>query len=185
MLAKASNDCSPPTRKDSCRSNSCGSACLGCAGANRRLVLSCRRSPTRPATGLHSCAWSRPSQHSSLVCAVLLKRLMSLNASESYASWLKTFSWGTTPSPFVTASRSPRVRSKTRARSEKAQITFCVRGVISPLLANIYLHYAFDLWVNVWRKKWTHGEVVVIRYADDSVPRAQRQQNLLWECATA
>src|SRR5258708_16723363 len=107
MLAKASNDCSRPPRKDSCRSNSCGSACLGCAGANRRLVLSCRRSPTRPTTGLHSCAWSRPSQHSSLVCAVLLKRLMSLNASESYASWLKTFSWGTTPSPFVTASAVP------------------------------------------------------------------------------
>src|SRR3979490_1680336 len=27
-------------------------------------------------------------------------------------------------------------------------------SVISPLLANVYLHYAFDLWVNVWRKKW-------------------------------
>src|SRR6202171_6448311 len=42
-------------------------------------------------------------------------------------------------------------------------------SVISPLLANIYLHYAFDLWVNVWRKKWAHGEVVVIRYADDII----------------
>ena len=42
-------------------------------------------------------------------------------------------------------------------------------SVISPLLANIYLHYAFDLWVNVWRKKWAQGEVVVIRYADDSI----------------
>ncbi len=30
-------------------------------------------------------------------------------------------------------------------------------SVISPLLANVYLHYAFDLWVNVWRKKWAHG----------------------------
>jgi len=39
------------------------------------------------------------------------------------------------------------------------------------LLANIYLHYCFDLWVNVWRKKWAHGEVVVIRFADDSAPR--------------
>ena len=58
-------------------------------------------------------------------------------------------------------------------------------SVISPLLANIYLHYAFDLWVDVWRKKWAQGDVVVVRYADDSVPRAQRQQNLLWECATA
>jgi group II intron reverse transcriptase/maturase len=41
-------------------------------------------------------------------------------------------------------------------------------SVISPLLANIYLHYAFDLWVNVWRQKWAQGEVVVIRYADDT-----------------
>jgi group II intron reverse transcriptase/maturase len=58
-------------------------------------------------------------------------------------------------------------------------------SVISPLLANVYLHYAFDLWVNVWRKKCAQGEVVVIRYADDSVPRAQRQQNVLLECVTA
>jgi hypothetical protein len=36
-------------------------------------------------------------------------------------------------------------------------------SVISPLLANIYLHYVFDLWVNVWRTKWAQGEVVVVR----------------------
>jgi group II intron reverse transcriptase/maturase len=42
-------------------------------------------------------------------------------------------------------------------------------AVISPLLANVYLHYCFDLWVNVWRKKWAQGEVVVIRYADDAI----------------
>ena len=41
-------------------------------------------------------------------------------------------------------------------------------AVISPLLANIYLHYVFDLWVDVWRKKWAQGEVIAIRYADDS-----------------
>jgi retron-type reverse transcriptase len=39
-------------------------------------------------------------------------------------------------------------------------------SVISPLLANIYLHYSFDLWVDVWRKKWAQGDVVVVRYAD-------------------
>jgi group II intron reverse transcriptase/maturase len=48
-------------------------------------------------------------------------------------------------------------------------------SVISPLLANIYLHYAFDLWVNMWRKKWAHGEVVVIRYADDIILGFQHQ----------
>src|SRR6202020_1281209 len=42
-------------------------------------------------------------------------------------------------------------------------------SVISPLLANIYLHYVFDLWVDVWRKKCARGEVVVVRYADDDV----------------
>jgi RNA-directed DNA polymerase len=40
--------------------------------------------------------------------------------------------------------------------------------VISPLLANIYLHYVFDLWVDAWRKKCAHGDVVIIPYADDN-----------------
>jgi RNA-directed DNA polymerase len=42
-------------------------------------------------------------------------------------------------------------------------------SVASPLLANIYLHYVFDLWVDVWRKKCAQGDVVVVRYADDNV----------------
>ena len=42
-------------------------------------------------------------------------------------------------------------------------------AVASPLLANIYLHYAFDLWVEAWRKKWAAGDVIVVRYADDFV----------------
>jgi RNA-directed DNA polymerase len=48
-------------------------------------------------------------------------------------------------------------------------------SVVSPLLANIYLHYAFDLWVNVWREKWAHGEVVIVRYADDIILGFQHQ----------
>jgi group II intron reverse transcriptase/maturase len=42
-------------------------------------------------------------------------------------------------------------------------------GSISPLLANIYLHYVFDLWVNQWRKNQARGDVIVIRFADDFV----------------
>jgi RNA-directed DNA polymerase len=42
-------------------------------------------------------------------------------------------------------------------------------AVISPLLANVYLHYVFDLWVEAWRRKVASGEVVVVRYADDLV----------------
>src|SRR5258708_1667285 len=42
-------------------------------------------------------------------------------------------------------------------------------AVISPLLANIYLHYVFDLWIEAWRKKVARGEMIAIRYADDLV----------------
>lgn len=42
-------------------------------------------------------------------------------------------------------------------------------AVISPLLANIYLHYALDLWSHQWRKKHALGNVIMVRYADDSV----------------
>jgi hypothetical protein len=41
--------------------------------------------------------------------------------------------------------------------------------VISPLLANVSLHYVFDLWIEVWRKKVAKGDVIVVRYADDLV----------------
>lgn len=42
-------------------------------------------------------------------------------------------------------------------------------AVICPLLANIYLHYVFDLWAHQWRRKKTNGDIIIIRYADDSV----------------
>jgi group II intron reverse transcriptase/maturase len=42
-------------------------------------------------------------------------------------------------------------------------------AVISPLLANIYLHYTFDLWMQQWRSKYALGQVIAVRYADDLV----------------
>jgi group II intron reverse transcriptase/maturase len=42
-------------------------------------------------------------------------------------------------------------------------------AVISPLLANVYLHYVFDLWIRWWRDNRCRGDVVVVRYADDFV----------------
>ena len=42
-------------------------------------------------------------------------------------------------------------------------------AVISPLLANIYLHYALDQWTQQWRRRYARGNVIVVRYADDSV----------------
>lgn len=49
-------------------------------------------------------------------------------------------------------------------------------GSISPLLANLYLHYAFDLWVQRWRERQAQGDVVVVRFADDFVVGFEHQQ---------
>ena len=43
-------------------------------------------------------------------------------------------------------------------------------GSAAPLLANVYLHSVFDLWVQAWRQKRAHGDVIVVRFADDSAP---------------
>ncbi len=47
----------------------------------------------------------------------------------------------------------------------------------SPLLANIYLHYVFDLWADQWRKTQAHGEVIIVRYADDFVVGFQHESD--------
>ena len=42
-------------------------------------------------------------------------------------------------------------------------------SVVSPLLANIYLHYVFDLWAERWRRREAQGDVTIVRYADDII----------------
>jgi group II intron reverse transcriptase/maturase len=58
--------------------------------------------------------------------------------------------------------------------SEDGQWSETKRGtpqgaVASPLLANVYLHYVFDLWADIWRRKVASGDVIIVRYADDLV----------------
>jgi len=48
-------------------------------------------------------------------------------------------------------------------------------GVASPLLANIYLHYVFDLWAERWRRHHAQGNVILVRYADDIVAGFEHQ----------
>jgi RNA-directed DNA polymerase len=48
-------------------------------------------------------------------------------------------------------------------------------GSASPLLANVYLHYVFDLWVQRWRKTQAHGDVIVVRFADDFIAGFQHR----------
>jgi RNA-directed DNA polymerase len=47
---------------------------------------------------------------------------------------------------------------------------------VSPLLANVYLHYVFDLWVQRWRRTQARGDVIVVRFADDCAPRRRREE---------
>jgi RNA-directed DNA polymerase len=48
---------------------------------------------------------------------------------------------------------------------------------ISPLLANLYLHYVLDLWVRRWRKRQAHGDVVIVRWADDFIVGFQHRKD--------
>jgi len=49
-------------------------------------------------------------------------------------------------------------------------------AVVSPLLANVYLHYVYDLWVQAWRKRQATGDMIVVRYADDTIVGFQHQK---------
>ena len=48
-------------------------------------------------------------------------------------------------------------------------------SVISPLLANIYLHYALDLWAERWRRREATGDMIIVRYADDFIVGFQHE----------
>jgi RNA-directed DNA polymerase len=52
-------------------------------------------------------------------------------------------------------------------------------SVASPLLANIYLHYVFDLWAERWRRREATGDMVIVRYADDRAPRRREEEVLM------
>jgi len=52
-------------------------------------------------------------------------------------------------------------------------------AVISPALANAYLHYALDLWVHRWRQNKAHGDMIIIRYADDCAPRRREEEAVM------
>src|SRR5512140_351876 len=50
-------------------------------------------------------------------------------------------------------------------------------SVISPLLANVYLHYVFDLWAERWRRREATGDMIMVRYADDTVVGFQHESD--------
>jgi RNA-directed DNA polymerase len=50
-------------------------------------------------------------------------------------------------------------------------------AVISPILANAYLHYVHDLWVQRWRQTKANGDMIVVRYADDQIVGFEHEQS--------
>src|SRR5215510_13275643 len=64
-----------------------------------------------------------------------------------------------------------RPRAPEVANRQATQVTFCVRGVVSPLLANLFLHYTFDLWM-----RRNHPDIPFERYADDGAPRRREEE---------
>ena len=65
-------------------------------------------------------------------------------------------------------------RSGRRGRDDERQGHGAGVGDI-PLLANVYLYYAFDLWANLWRKREATGEMIIVRYADDIIVGFQHE----------
>jgi RNA-directed DNA polymerase len=60
--------------------------------------------------------------------------------------------------------------------------TACEEGtpqgaVVSPLLANVYLHYVYDMWAEWWRRHNAKGDMVIVRYADDAIAGFQYRQD--------
>jgi RNA-directed DNA polymerase len=52
-------------------------------------------------------------------------------------------------------------------------------SVISPLLANVYLHYVLDLWAAQWRRQEATGDMIIVRYADDGAPRRREEEAVM------
>jgi retron-type reverse transcriptase len=48
---------------------------------------------------------------------------------------------------------------------------------VSPLLANVYLHYVLDLWAEHWRRRQSHGDVIIVRFADDFIVGFEHEQD--------
>ena len=53
---------------------------------------------------------------------------------------------------------------------------------VSPLLGNLYLHYVFDLWAHQWRTRHARGDMVIVRFADDGVPRTLKEDRCRRRC---
>jgi RNA-directed DNA polymerase len=74
------------------------------------------------------------------------------------------------PDMSLSARDTPRpFQAPVAQRDIKTEVIYCAGGVLSPLLANVYLHYVLDLWADHWRKTQARGNVIITRFADDFI----------------
>ena len=147
--------------------------------ASTRTGRTCRvavdRRPRRK-IALPICAWQRRSRRFSVACAPRPRHSTSWNVNGSSDYWSRRY-WSRRRdhhSPFDPRHSQPTSRRGTaeiqpHRGGQKAKVIFCVQGVASPLLANIYLHHVYDQWVHQWRQRCATGDVIVVRYADDNI----------------
>jgi hypothetical protein len=79
--------------------------------------------------------------------------------------------------PEALAILRPKPGSRHGSLEQKRKFCKIVGGVISPLPANVFLHYVLDLWVCQWRQRHARGEVIIVRYADDFVMGFQQRSD--------
>src|SRR3954454_13973626 len=153
---------------------SCAPACPRCAPA--RTACASRFRPSTPSWPTARSTFNSPtaSRTSSPTCAPRPPPPPFPNVSASCGCSSKTSSSAPTRSPSGIASRSvtarPTAAPRPTRRTADPDIANCVGGVSSPLLANIFLHYAFDAWM-----ARTFPDVPFERYADDAVAHCRTE----------
>ena len=141
---KARNGCLRPTRKISCPSTNCAVGCRNCAPASSLCARNGRRSSIRPPTKYHSSDLRNPGPHSSSGYASRRKRWKSLSGQVVRLLVKEVLvirhhhdpATRSRPNHQLRPSAARRYRQTANSGSA-LKVTFCVRGVLSPLLANL------------------------------------------------
>src|SRR4029453_5090476 len=164
------------------RSMNCAVGCRICVNENRPHMPSCNQLQPKRKIALPICGWQRRSRHFSAAYVPRPRHLISWNVNGSSDYWSRRY-WSLTmrslsgirsqlrPTPLITTSR----RNPPSLGHQNTQVIFCVQGVASPLLANIFLHHVYDQWAHQWRQRCATGDVIVVRYADDSIVGFEHQ----------
>src|SRR4029453_8637705 len=158
------------------RSMNCAVGCRICVNENRPHMPSCNQLQPKRKIALPICGWQRRSRHFSAAYVPRPRHLISWNVNGSSDYWSRRY-WSLTlrslsgirsqlrPTPLITTSR----RNPPSLGHQNTQVIFCVQGVASPCLSNIFLHHVLDEWFENEVKPRLKGKSTLVRFADDAV----------------